>query len=139
MIVRGARERQGGVEARAGAGDDEGKWSRFYTAQSAGMAARWRDLPDERWNGTLDFFGTRAGLADVLEASCSTSSTTAARYHHLPPADGLDRAADLRPERRRAVAAAPARSSRVTSRARPRRHEEVPDQPVGDFVHSRWP
>ena len=30
----------------------------IYTAQSAGLAARWRDLPDERWNGTLDFFGT---------------------------------------------------------------------------------
>ena len=29
-----------------------------YEAQSAGMAARWRALPDERWNGTLDFFGT---------------------------------------------------------------------------------
>lgn len=29
-----------------------------YEAQSAGMAARWRALPEERWNGTLDFFGT---------------------------------------------------------------------------------
>ena len=29
-----------------------------YEAQSAKMADRWRDLPAERWNGTLDFFGS---------------------------------------------------------------------------------
>lgn len=28
-----------------------------YEKQSAGMEARWRRLPDERWNGTLEFFG----------------------------------------------------------------------------------
>ena len=28
-----------------------------YEAQSADMANRWRTLPDERWNGTLEFFG----------------------------------------------------------------------------------
>jgi len=28
-----------------------------YEAQSAGMAERWRSVPEERWNGTLDFFG----------------------------------------------------------------------------------
>ena len=30
-----------------------------YDAQSAGMADRWHALPDERWNGTLEFFGNR--------------------------------------------------------------------------------
>jgi uncharacterized damage-inducible protein DinB len=28
-----------------------------YEAQSAGIAERWGSLPDERWTGTLDFFG----------------------------------------------------------------------------------
>ena len=28
-----------------------------YEKQSAGMAERWASLPDERWNGMLDFFG----------------------------------------------------------------------------------
>ena len=28
-----------------------------YEKQSAGMAERWRALPAERWDGTLDFFG----------------------------------------------------------------------------------
>ena len=28
-----------------------------YDQQSAGMARRWTALPDERWNGTLEFFG----------------------------------------------------------------------------------
>jgi uncharacterized damage-inducible protein DinB len=28
-----------------------------YEKQSAGMAARWSELPDARWDGTLDFFG----------------------------------------------------------------------------------
>ena len=30
-----------------------------YESQSAGMPERWRALPGERWNGTLDFFGTQ--------------------------------------------------------------------------------
>jgi uncharacterized damage-inducible protein DinB len=29
-----------------------------YERQSAGMAKRWRDLPDERWEGMLDLFGS---------------------------------------------------------------------------------
>ena len=28
-----------------------------YEKQSAGMEARWKNLPDERWNGSLEFFG----------------------------------------------------------------------------------
>jgi uncharacterized damage-inducible protein DinB len=28
-----------------------------YERQSAGMEGRWKALPDERWNGTLEFFG----------------------------------------------------------------------------------
>jgi uncharacterized damage-inducible protein DinB len=28
-----------------------------YTAQAEGMPARWAALPDDRWNGTLEFFG----------------------------------------------------------------------------------
>jgi uncharacterized damage-inducible protein DinB len=28
-----------------------------YETQSAGMEDRWNAVPDERWNGTLDFFG----------------------------------------------------------------------------------
>ena len=30
-----------------------------YDQQSAGMAERWRALPAERWDGTLDFFGNQ--------------------------------------------------------------------------------
>lgn len=30
-----------------------------YTAQSAELPARWNALPADRWNGTLDFFGTQ--------------------------------------------------------------------------------
>ncbi len=29
-----------------------------YENQSAGMAGRWKDLPAERWDGVLEFFGT---------------------------------------------------------------------------------
>jgi uncharacterized damage-inducible protein DinB len=29
-----------------------------YQAQSASMAARWADLPDARWEGNLEFFGS---------------------------------------------------------------------------------
>ena len=29
-----------------------------YEAQSADIVARWQKLPAERWNGTLNFFGT---------------------------------------------------------------------------------
>jgi uncharacterized damage-inducible protein DinB len=28
-----------------------------YEKQSAGMASRWKELPDTRWDGTLEFFG----------------------------------------------------------------------------------
>ncbi|MGI9043829.1 MAG: DinB family protein [Gemmatimonadaceae bacterium] len=28
-----------------------------YESQSAGMPGRWKDLPAERWDGTLEFFG----------------------------------------------------------------------------------
>ena len=28
-----------------------------YEQQSAGMVARWNALPDEKWNGTIEFFG----------------------------------------------------------------------------------
>jgi uncharacterized damage-inducible protein DinB len=30
-----------------------------YEKQSAGMAARWKALPVERWNGALEFFGSQ--------------------------------------------------------------------------------
>lgn len=29
-----------------------------YDEQAAGMEARWKALPDERWSGALDFFGS---------------------------------------------------------------------------------
>lgn len=29
-----------------------------YEQQSDGLAQRWKALPDERWNGTLEFFGS---------------------------------------------------------------------------------
>jgi uncharacterized damage-inducible protein DinB len=30
-----------------------------YEKQSAGMARRWKELPNERWEGTLEFFGSQ--------------------------------------------------------------------------------
>jgi uncharacterized damage-inducible protein DinB len=30
-----------------------------YETQRAGMAARWKELPDARWDGTLEFFGSQ--------------------------------------------------------------------------------
>jgi uncharacterized damage-inducible protein DinB len=30
-----------------------------YEKQSAGMAERWKELTDARWNGTLEFFGSQ--------------------------------------------------------------------------------
>jgi uncharacterized damage-inducible protein DinB len=30
-----------------------------YEKQSAGMAGRWSQLPDARWDGTLEFFGSQ--------------------------------------------------------------------------------
>ena len=31
----------------------------LYEQQSAGMTRRWTDLPDERWHGSLEFFGSQ--------------------------------------------------------------------------------
>jgi len=31
----------------------------LYEQQSAGMTRRWADLPDERWHGSLEFFGSQ--------------------------------------------------------------------------------
>lgn len=36
-----------------------------YEHQSAGMPQRWRDLPPERWNGTLEFFGNQRPAAPM--------------------------------------------------------------------------
>lgn len=34
-----------------------------YDAQSGGMAARWTNLPENTWSGTLDFFGRPRGAS----------------------------------------------------------------------------
>jgi uncharacterized damage-inducible protein DinB len=34
-----------------------------YEKQSAALPRRWRDLPSERWQGTLDFFGNQRPAA----------------------------------------------------------------------------
>jgi len=36
-----------------------------YDAQSAQMPERWKALSDERWNGTMDFFGTARPAAPM--------------------------------------------------------------------------
>ena len=36
-----------------------------YEAQSATMPARWSNLPEERWNGTLEFFGSKRKAAPM--------------------------------------------------------------------------
>jgi uncharacterized damage-inducible protein DinB len=36
-----------------------------YEQQSARMADRWKRLPDNRWNGTLDFFGRQRPAAPM--------------------------------------------------------------------------
>jgi len=36
-----------------------------YEQQSAGMTRRWTDVPDERWNGSLEFFGSRRPAAPM--------------------------------------------------------------------------
>jgi uncharacterized damage-inducible protein DinB len=36
-----------------------------YEKQSAGMEKRWRNLPDERWDGTLEFFGSERPAAPM--------------------------------------------------------------------------
>ena len=72
-----------------------------YEKQSAAMAERWKALPPERWNGTLEFFGSSAaGIADGVELPVRHRAPPRPD-HHLPAADGFDRAADLRAERGR--------------------------------------
>ena len=74
-----------------------------YEKQSADIIARWKALPDARWNGQLDFFGTRASrVADGVELPLRHRPSPRPDQH-LPAADGIDGAADLRAERRRAV------------------------------------
>jgi hypothetical protein len=76
-----------------------------YDAQSAAMPERWHALPPERWDGTLEFFGQQTPRrADGLELPLRHRPSPRAD-HDLPAPDGIDRAADLRAERRRAVAA----------------------------------
>ena len=65
-----------------------------YEKQSAGMIERWKSLSDERWNGMLNFFGTERPAAPMAPPWAD---------HHLSAADGIDRTADLRPERRRTI------------------------------------
>ena len=36
-----------------------------YDAQSAGLPERWAALPDERWTGSMDFFGTSRPAAPM--------------------------------------------------------------------------
>jgi len=36
-----------------------------YDAQSAAMVHRWKDLPDARWNGELEFFGKQRPAAPM--------------------------------------------------------------------------
>jgi uncharacterized damage-inducible protein DinB len=36
-----------------------------YEKQSAGMAGRWKDLTDARWDGTLEFFGSQRPAAPM--------------------------------------------------------------------------
>ena len=36
-----------------------------YETQSAGMAGRWQALPQERWDGMLEFFGSRRPAAPM--------------------------------------------------------------------------
>lgn len=36
-----------------------------YDEQAAKMAGRWKALPAERWNGTLDFFGSQRDAAGM--------------------------------------------------------------------------
>ena len=36
-----------------------------YDAQSARMADRWAALPDDKWNGTLEFFGSQPSASSM--------------------------------------------------------------------------
>ena len=56
-----------------------------YEKQSAEMANRWEALADDRWDGTLEFFGSSAPRRRWRGAFSSTSCTTAARS---PPTCG---------------------------------------------------
>ena len=79
-----------------------------YDKQSADISQRWKALPAERWDGALDFFGQRAaGVADGVELPLRHRPSSRPD-HDLPAADGIDRPADLRTERRRALKRCPA-------------------------------
>lgn len=71
-----------------------------YEHQSAGMPQRWRDLPPERWNGTLEFFGNQRPAAPMAWSFLFDLVHHRGQMRHLSKADGIDRAADLRAERR---------------------------------------
>ena len=67
------------------------------------MPSAGRRCPPTRWDGTLEFFGSqRPGVADGVELPVRHRAPPRPD-HDLPAADGIDRAADLRTERRRAV------------------------------------
>ena len=84
-----------------------------YETQSADIVRRWKALPDARWDGTLEFFGSAAsGVADGVELSLRHRAPPRTD-HDLPATDGIDRAADLRAERRRTVKISGAFSKRV--------------------------
>ena len=36
-----------------------------YDRQSAGMGARWKALPAERWGGTIEFFGSQRSASSI--------------------------------------------------------------------------
>jgi uncharacterized damage-inducible protein DinB len=37
-----------------------------YDRQSAGMEKRWKDLPADRWDGTIEFFGSERPVSSIV-------------------------------------------------------------------------
>ena len=77
----------------------------IYDGRAPTSCSRWASLPAERWDGRPRVLrAATPAVADGVELPVRHRPPSRAD-HDLSAADGLDGAADLRPERRRAVSA----------------------------------
>jgi hypothetical protein len=74
-----------------------------YATQCADLADRWESLPAERWNGELDFFGSKRPASPMAWSSPLRHRPPPRPNNDVPAADGIESATDLRTKRRRTV------------------------------------
>ena len=93
---RGPRDRQSQVGARDASRDDKGLCD-VYDRQSAEIVWRWLALPAARWDGTLDFFGSKRPASPMAWSFLFDIVHRPGPDHDVLAPDGINRAASYGP------------------------------------------